>query len=115
MSHGGSRNRGSGHWRAQRLGALLIIPLGIWFIAALLLLPDFHFQTLHDWAAAPWRAVLLGALVLVIAWHSKLGVHEVIEDYAHAPAVHAVLRFLNTGLHLAAAAAGVIAVARLAF
>lgn len=108
-------SQGRGHWRAQRLGALLIIPLSIWFLAELVLLPDYNFITMQDWAATPWRAVLLGVLVLIIAWHSKLGVHEVIEDYVHAPTAHGVLRFLNTWLHVAAAAAGVIALAAIVF
>jgi succinate dehydrogenase / fumarate reductase, membrane anchor subunit len=108
-------SRGARHWRAQRLGALLIIPLSIWFIAELILLPDYSFGTMRAWAATPWRAVLLGVMVLVVAWHSKLGVYEVIEDYVPAPKSHALLGFLNTWLHIAAGAAGVFAVASLAF
>jgi succinate dehydrogenase hydrophobic anchor subunit len=59
--------------------------------------------------------VLLGVLVLVVAWHSKLGVHEVIEDYVPARTAHAACRFLNAGLHVAAAVAGVLAIASIAF
>jgi succinate dehydrogenase / fumarate reductase, membrane anchor subunit len=128
MSQGSSAGRGSRHWRAQRLGALLLIPLSIWFVAALILLPDYSFDTMHAWAATPWRAALLGllvllvtwhsrlgVLVLIVAWHSKLGVYEVIADYVPAPGAHAWLQFLNTWLHVAAGAAGAFAVASIAF
>src|SRR5687768_16912630 len=74
---------GAHHWRAQRLSAFALIPLAVWFVMALVWLPDYRFDTVHAWAATPWRAVLLAVLVFCLTWHSQLGVQVVIEDYVH--------------------------------
>jgi succinate dehydrogenase / fumarate reductase, membrane anchor subunit len=106
---------GAGHWRVQRLTALALIPLTIWFLAALILLPDYSFDTLHAWAAAPWRAVLIGLLVCGMAWHSQLGVQVVIEDYVHGTGARRVSLVLSSIVHVLVCAAGVFAAASIAF
>ncbi len=65
------------------------MPLTVWFVAALACLPDYSFDTVQAWAAAPWRAFLLSVLVFCMAWHSQLGVQVVIEDYVHGTACQA--------------------------
>jgi succinate dehydrogenase / fumarate reductase membrane anchor subunit len=110
-----SGHTGAHHWRAQRLGALALIPLTIWFLASLACLPDLSFDTVHAWAAVPWRAALLGLLVFCIAWHSLLGVQVVIEDYVHGQVAKPLSLRLSTVLHLLLGAAGVFAVLAVAF
>jgi succinate dehydrogenase / fumarate reductase membrane anchor subunit len=103
--HGGAH-----HWRAQRLGALALIPLTIWFVSALALLPDYSFETLRAWAAAPWRAALICLLVTCSAWHSLLGVQVVIEDYVHGKSAQSRSLLLSTIVHVLLAVAGIFAV-----
>jgi succinate dehydrogenase / fumarate reductase, membrane anchor subunit len=106
---------GAHHWRAQRLSALALMPLTLWFLSALVLLPDYSFETMHAWAATPWRALLISLLVFCIAWHSLLGVQVVIEDYVHGKAAQSRALVLNTVVHVLLGAAGVIAVLSIAF
>jgi succinate dehydrogenase / fumarate reductase membrane anchor subunit len=106
---------GAHHWRAQRLGALALIPLTIWLLAALACLPDFSFDTVHAWAAVPWRAGLISLLVFCIAWHSQLGVQVVIEDYVHGKLAKALALMLGTIAHVLLGAIGVFAVLTVAF
>ncbi len=106
---------GAHHWRAQRMGALALIPLTIWFLSALVCLPDYGFDTVHAWAATPWRAVLIGLLVFCIAWHSQLGVQVVIEDYVHGKLAKPLALVLSTSAHVLLGAAGVFAALRVAF
>jgi succinate dehydrogenase / fumarate reductase, membrane anchor subunit len=106
---------GAHHWRAQRLSALALIPLAVWFVMALVWLPDYRFDTVHAWAATPWRAVLLAVLVFCLAWHSQLGVQVVIEDYVHGKAAKPLALLINTSAHIVLGAAGVFAALALAF
>jgi succinate dehydrogenase / fumarate reductase membrane anchor subunit len=99
---------GAHHWRAQRVGALALIPLTIWFLAALICMPDYSFEAIHAWVAS-WRVIPLGLLVLCIAWHSQLGVQVVIEDYVHGKAAQSRTLALNTIVHLLLAVAGILA------
>jgi len=108
-------HEGANHWRAQRVGALALIPLTIWFLAEMLCLPDYSFEILHPWVATPWRALLLAVLVSCIAWHSKLGVQVVIEDYVHGKGAQSVSLALSAIAHGLLGAAGVLAVLLIAF
>jgi succinate dehydrogenase / fumarate reductase, membrane anchor subunit len=101
---------GAHHWRAQRLSALALMPLTLWFVSALVLLPDYSFDTIHAWAATPWRAVLVSLLVFCGVWHSKLGVQVVIEDYVHGKSTQSRSLVLNTVVHVLLAGAGIFAV-----
>lgn len=104
---------GAHHWRAQRLSALALIPLTIWFVCALALLPDYSFGTMHAWVAVPWRALLIGLLVFCSAWHSQLGVQVVIEDYVHGWLRPAAL-VLSGFIHVLLAGLSVLAIVRIA-
>ena len=103
-------HRGAHHWRAQRLAALALIPLTLWLVGALAMLPDLGFATVQAWAATPWRALLLGALVFCSAWHSLLGVQVVIEDYVRGKGAQSTALAVNAILHVLAGAAGIAAV-----
>ncbi|MEO6081089.1 MAG: succinate dehydrogenase, hydrophobic membrane anchor protein [Steroidobacteraceae bacterium] len=106
---------GAHHWRAQRVSALALIPLTIWFLSALAWLPDFGFDTVHAWAATPWRAVLLSLLVFCIAWHSQLGMQVFIEDYVHGNVSRPLAVGVSTFAHVLLGAAGMSAALCVAF
>jgi len=86
----GSAKHGVDNWWVQRVTALALVPLGVWFGVSLLLFPRFDYGTLTQWINHGWNAVLLVALVLVIARHSYLGVRVVVEDYVHPPGARMV-------------------------
>lgn len=106
----GSAGTGTEHWLGQRLSAIAMVPLTLWFAISLLTLPSLDFYSVTAWVAAPLHAVLLILLVVALVYHSSLGTQVVAEDYLHAPglrvAVLTVLRLLHVGL----AVAGVFAV-----
>ena len=68
-----------------------------------------------DWLASPISATLTVFLVLTLAWHSKLGVQVVIEDYVHHHGAKLVMTLLSVFLHILAAGVGVFAVLKVAF
>ena len=79
----GSAKEGVDHWWHQRLTALALIPLTIWFCLAVARLPGTDYVTLVAWIAVPFNAVLLVTLIIAGLYHGYLGVQVVMEDYVH--------------------------------
>ena len=105
---------GSQHWWAQRVGALALLPLGLWLALGLLHLPDLGFASAQAWLSRPMNAVLMLITVAVGAQHSWLGVQVVIEDYVHSPGGKVVTMLALQFLHVLAAVAACFAVLRVA-
>jgi succinate dehydrogenase / fumarate reductase membrane anchor subunit len=105
---------GSGHWLAQRISAITLIPLGLWFIFSLSTRADLSRASWLAFVAVPWHAAILVLFLLVLLFHSYLGVRVVIEDYVHERWRERALHMLSRVLHVAAGAFGVFAVIRIA-
>ena len=102
----GSAKSGAGHWWAQRVTAVALVPLGLWFLISLLALPAIDEATVRAWLASPASAAFACLLVGVLGYHALLGVSVVVEDYVHAPGLRiASLLGLRFGFALAGAAA----------
>lgn len=109
----GSAREGTGHWWAQRVSALCLVPLTLWFLVALVRLPLTDYAAVSIWVASGWHPLWLALLLLSLCWHSRAGVQVVIEDYVHAPAAKITSLLLNSGAHLLALAAGLYALLQL--
>jgi succinate dehydrogenase / fumarate reductase membrane anchor subunit len=110
----GSAKEGVHHWWRQRLTAVALVPLTVWFVVSILALPSLDHATVVMWMRGSTTALLLILLVLVATWHSQLGVRVVVEDYVPGPGARTVTLALLTFLHALLAAAGVLAVLRVA-
>jgi succinate dehydrogenase / fumarate reductase membrane anchor subunit len=110
----GSAGDGVGHWWMQRVTAVALLPLTLWFVWSLLGLQLQSYDEVRGWLGQPWVAVLTILLVITLAWHSKLGVQVVIEDYVHARGAKTTLLLLSTFVHVSAAVAAVFAILVLA-
>ncbi len=109
----GSAHEGAHHWRAQRLTAIALALLGLWFVTSLALLPDYSYATVYLWASSLWNATLLALFAGAACWHSQLGVQVVIEDYVHGWLRPAAL-VLSGFIHVLLAGLSVLAIVRLA-
>ena len=98
----------------QRVTAIALVPLTAWFAISLLGLALQSYDAVRGWIGQPWVAVMSLLLVVTLAWHSKLGVQVVIEDYIHAKAAKTTSLLLSTFIHVIAAVAGCFAILRLA-
>jgi len=103
------------HWWMQRLTAVALLPLGLWFALSLLGMPDFGYATVLAWAQRPFTSILLLLLVAAIGYHSFLGVQVVIEDYVTGKALKIVAIMGSTLAHAGLAIAAVFAVLKVAF
>lgn len=110
----GSAKHGAHHWWVERVTGFALIPLGSWLTVSLLTLADFSHAAVTGWIAHGWTASLLLLTLLTCAWHSRLGMQVVIEDYVHGSATKSVSLVLNSFIHAVIAVAGSLAVLKIA-
>ena len=79
----GSARAGSHHWWAQRLTAIALVPLTLWFIFSVIHLSGASHPVVIDWLSSPLTLGLMLALIVATFHHLQLGVQVVIEDYVH--------------------------------
>ena len=106
----GASGTGTDHWLAQRLSAVALVPLTVWFAISLLTLPALDFYIVNAWVAVPLHAILLALLVVALVYHSSLGAQVVAEDYVAKPSHRVVVLTLLRLLHVTLAVAGIFAV-----
>ncbi len=111
----GSAREGVGHWWAQRMTALALVPLTLWFVAALVGLTGADHATARDWIAAPVPASLLVLLIVATFYHGALGLQVVIEDYVHHEGAKLAALIAVGGLSLVGGLTGVLAVLTVLF
>ncbi|NBU25085.1 MAG: succinate dehydrogenase, hydrophobic membrane anchor protein [Gammaproteobacteria bacterium] len=111
----GSAKSGVSHWWAQRVTAVALVPLTVWFAFSVVHLPTSDHEAVRAWVGSGIHPVLLLLLIGTLTWHSALGVQVVLEDYVHAKGLKVASLLASTFAHLLLAAAGAYAVLRIAF
>ncbi len=82
----GSAKEGAGHWWAQRVTAIALVPLSLWFAVAVIGLSHADYATFKGWMGKPGNASLMLLTVLTVMYHAQLGLQVVIEDYVSCEA-----------------------------
>ena len=77
----GSSHSGLHHWKAERVSAIALIPLTLWFIWAVVAHAGSPYPVVRAWAGRPVNAALLLSLIVMTFHHTALGVEVVIGDY----------------------------------
>ncbi|MGB7754460.1 MAG: succinate dehydrogenase, hydrophobic membrane anchor protein [Salinisphaera sp.] len=83
----GSAKSGTGHFWAQRVSAVALVPLTLWFVACLASQFGASYSSVTDWLSSPFQASLLAIYLAAIFYHSQLGLQTIVEDYIHNEAV----------------------------
>lgn len=96
----GSAKTGTGHWWAQRVTALALIPLVIWFVISMIIVTGADHEAALAFIGSPINAVLLTLLIIAVFHHGQLGLQVVIEDYIQT-------KWLEIALILAAKGAAI--------
>ena len=111
----GSAREGVHHWWAQRLTAIALIPLVVWFAISLVMMSGADYGAVRAWIGSPFVMVLLILTIAVGLHHGQLGLQVVIEDYVHGDgsklALIVAVRFVAVLFGLAA----IVAVLRIGF
>jgi succinate dehydrogenase / fumarate reductase membrane anchor subunit len=111
----GSAKEGVAHWWAQRLTAIALVPLLLWFVGSVVELAGADIVAVESWVADPVVAVLLVLLLGTGFHHAQLGLQVVIEDYVHCEGLRLFSIVLVKFLAVALAASAIFAVLRIAF
>src|ERR1700686_5140717 len=97
----GSAKEGVEHWLAQRVTALALGPLALWFVIVVIELAGADRALFVEWVRHPLPAVFLVLLLIATFYHGALGLQVVIEDYVE----NETLRF---GLLIVMRLAGIV-------
>ncbi|KAF0104679.1 MAG: succinate dehydrogenase membrane anchor subunit [Rhodospirillaceae bacterium] len=87
----GSAKSGVHHFWMQRLTAVALIPLVIWFAVSLVMLSGADYGMARAWLSSPFVMVLLILTICIGLYHGQLGIQVVIEDYVHNEGVKLAL------------------------
>ncbi len=111
----GSARSGTHHWWAQRVTAVALVPLTLWFIYSIMLNAGGDHGAMSAWLASPFNAIMLLLLIAATFHHLHLGIQVVVEDYIHGEGVKiAVMLAVKLG-SVALAVAAAFAVLKVAF
>ena len=110
----GSAKEGVEHWWMQRITALALVPLTLWFVIAIIGLVGADLETVQNWVSRPLPAILLVLLLIATFYHMSLGLQVVVEDYVHGELAKLGLIAAIRLLCFAFAVAGIFAVLTIA-
>jgi len=111
----GSAKSGTGHWWAQRLTAIALIPLVIWFVVSVIVLTGAPHAAVVAWLGNPLTATLMVLLIFATFHHAQLGLQVVIEDYVHGEGTRLALIVLVKFAAILLGTGSVIAALKLCF
>jgi succinate dehydrogenase / fumarate reductase membrane anchor subunit len=77
----GSAQEGTHHWWLQRLTAVALVPLSLWFVASIISISSADYVSVVTWLRSPLVTVLLLCFIWALFHHAQLGVQVVLEDY----------------------------------
>lgn len=110
----GAAKSGLHHWWAQRVTAIALLPLSLYFVLSVLMLAGASRAEMVGFMAEPWNAVLYLCLIAALFYHLSLGLQTVIEDYVHNDATRMASLLAVKGVIVFCALASAVSVLKLA-
>jgi succinate dehydrogenase / fumarate reductase membrane anchor subunit len=89
-----SGNKGGWHWIGQRISAVFLTFLGLWFIVSIITGIGQTYDETIQWVRQPQNYILSLLLFLSLMIHMYLGMEVIIDDYVHISFWHTFTRFL---------------------
>lgn len=106
----GSAKDGVGHWWAQRVSALALVPLTLWFVFSVVSHAGAGHEAVVAWLSSPPVAVAAVLYLAALFYHSQLGLQVVVEDYVHGEWLKLATLVALQFAHVVLAAASIFAV-----
>jgi succinate dehydrogenase / fumarate reductase membrane anchor subunit len=104
----GSAKSGAQTWWAERLSAVALVPLMLWFVAGLIMHTTADYAAFVAWMRAPATVILMVLLIATLFHHAALGLQVIVEDYVHSGLKFAALMAVRLGCY-ALAGTGIVA------
>ena len=110
----GASRSGVEHWWRERISAIALVPLSLWFVASILSMLGAEQVAVAAWVGQPLNAVLLLALIVMTFHHTSLGLQVVYEDYIDDVPWRTAVTLLTNGACLILGLMAALAVLKLA-
>jgi len=110
----GSAKSGAQHWWAQRVSAIALVPLCLWFVVSIVAHAGSDYAVFVAWIRTPLATSCMVLLLIALFHHSALGLQVVIEDYVHSDVRFAAIVAIRLGCY-GLAVIGIIATLHIAF
>ena len=111
----GSAKSGTGHFIEQRLTALANIPLTIAAVLIVIsLIGHNHAAVVQILGSSPVAIIML-LFIISAAYHMKIGMQVIIEDYVHDEAAKYALLIANTFFAIVVGFSSIYAILKLSF
>ena len=104
------RGSGYGHWRWQRISAVITLILMVYFTYLMASLGPLNYLEARSFVATPHQGIALGLLVIVGLFHAALGVQMIIEDYVPLASGRLMLVMVARMVFIMASLVGIVAV-----
>ena len=111
----GSAKEGTAHWWAQRVTAVALVPLSLWFVWSATTLVGFDQAGLKEWVNHAANLMLMILFVGSLFYHMQLGLQVVIEDYVHGEKTKVMSLVLNLFVAVFFGVSSIIALLKVAF
>ena len=110
----GSAKSGVHHWWAERITAVALVPLCLWFIASIIAHSGSEYAVFIAWIRTPLATSCMILLLIALFHHTALGLQVVIEDYVHLGVRFAAIVAVRLGCY-GLALIGIVATLHIAF
>ncbi|MFZ1988803.1 MAG: succinate dehydrogenase, hydrophobic membrane anchor protein [Alphaproteobacteria bacterium] len=111
----GAAKTGVGHFWAQRLTAVALVPLTIWFLGSIIAFAGADYDTVTNYLRNPVVTVLFVLFLGTAFTHMKLGLRVVVEDYITRESTKIALLVLIDFFTYATAALAIFSVLQIAW
>ncbi|MBL6863169.1 MAG: succinate dehydrogenase, hydrophobic membrane anchor protein [Rhodospirillales bacterium] len=111
----GSSKSGTSHWWAQRVSALALIPLTLWFVYSAMKFIGMDLFAFRAWLNEPGSVLLLSLFLIALFYHMQLGLQVVIEDYVHGEKNKIFLLLINKFAAVLFAISSLVAIIQIAY
>lgn len=79
----GSAKSGAGAWMAMQFTSIVLVALSAWFVVLVVSLLHGDYASIRHSIGHPANATLMAVFVVLMAWHTELGLRNIYEDYIH--------------------------------
>ena len=111
----GSAKEGTAHWWAQRVTAVALVPLSLWFVWSATTLVGVDQASFKEWLNHAANLMLMILFVGSLFYHMQLGLQVVIEDYVHGEITKVTSLVLNLLVAVFFGVSSIIALLKVAF
>jgi len=101
---------GTKHHIMQRITAIALLPLTMWFVVSAILLLQAPLYRIPAFAMSPFNLIASILFIAAFLYHGALGMQSVIEDYVHCKAIKRTLLVSLYFLCIVSVVAGVCSV-----